>query len=144
MKTLTETVTSTHEITSYRCDHCDYTSDNEEDVLDHEHMKHAHMETIEWGTTIYTLNYLEDEAAFKRWVDFESRNQDTQVTRGGRFLGPGWYAWHLTHQPCPRRCCTDTVLNITKLDALREQWRMELLEYGHAYRELSKILKVKP
>lgn len=138
------TQTQTHQRTLCRCDHCDFSSPDPHIVSNHEFEKHERKitQTLYWGETRYTLIRISDEQTFERWVKSTTRTNNVQVVRGDKlFLGARWYAYHITQEPCPRRCCTDNVLNISTLENLRINWRNELQEMGQSYQHLSKLIQ---
>ena len=91
------------EVITYGCDHCDFTSSDEDDVEKHHAKDHACKKQLEVeDRTLYWFDTKEDA---KAWLDVDEYGCDY---RHVDWSEPGWYMQRGWTEPCRRGCCTDS------------------------------------
>ena len=106
-------------ITTYGCEHCDFTADEQDAVAEHYGRAHAckGKMTVE-GETLFKFD-IESDA--KAWLDAEYGGEGTYPTYRERDTGwanAGWYAVETYTKPCPRGCCTESCMRLFPAERL--------------------------
>lgn len=108
MKTITTTqLVPADEVTttSYGCEHCDFTTDDPDDVASHHGREHSCKGEVEAGGE--TLHKFDSEDDAKAWMKVNYGELGMYRAREVDWTRPGWYAVETYTEPCPRGCCTD-------------------------------------
>jgi len=91
-------ITATETDTTYQCDQCEHSSDSEEEMLNHEGIKHSYTESKEIdGDTYFKFA---DEAGFNRYTAWKATDSHNSID--AKWKGPGWYREH--YETRPRGC----------------------------------------
>lgn len=99
--------------TSFGCDHCDFTADEQEAVDKHYAAEHACKGRIDKPD--FDAYRFETEQDAKAWLDHRGIEGWYRV-RKVDWSGPGWYVTETWDQPCPRGCCTDQCIRLSSIE----------------------------
>jgi hypothetical protein len=87
--------------TTYGCDLCDFTSDDEDNIKLHHGKEHACKRKMEVdGVELYWFDTEEDA---QTWIEQDEYGADERKVR---WSDPGWYTASWSTGPCRRGCCT--------------------------------------
>ena len=126
--------------TTYGCDHCDFESENKEQVELHHGEKHACKKKLEIGTpplhrTLYWFDTEDDAKAF-----LEAECGDFYRSDGVSWSEPGWYVKTWAEKPCARGCCRDDYLGLKTIESELWNIRYEAKQLMQRHAEIRKAI----
>lgn len=132
--------------TMFGCDHCDFESDDQEQVELHHGKNHACKKKIVIGalpgfedTTGLDLFWFDTEDDTKSFL--EAERGDFYRSDGVRWSGPGWYVKEYDRRPCPRGCCSDDYLGLVHIESRLSDMRDKARSIMGKHAEIQKAIR---
>jgi len=128
--------------TMYGCDHCDFESDDQENVKHHHGEKHACKKTLvlnpdnPLSMKLYWFDSEDDAKAF-----LGAERGDFYLSAGVSWLEPGWYVKQWSEHPCARGCCRDGYLGLRTIESELWDMRYEAKRLMQKHAEIRKAIQ---